>query len=247
MLKVFAGTSGYAYDAWKGGFYPDDLPKTRMLRYYAGRLNAVEINNTFYRMPKTSVVQAWSDEAQAGRGADADGFRFVLKATQRITHKARLVEAEEPVGYLLRAAQALGAHRGPLLFQLPPFLRQDVERLQRFLALLPEGSRPVFEFRHDSWFDEATFDALRASGATLCCSDTDEDDEATGLEERVVATADFAYLRLRRSSYDEARLKRIAALLRAGPWDEAFVFFKHEEDCGGPLLAERFVREFGDA
>src|SRR6266542_1192270 len=151
-MRVLAGTSGYSYKEWKGSFYPEDLPASEMLRYYAARLPAVEINNTFYRMPKASLLSGWAEQVP-------DGFRFVLKASQRITHQKRLREAGEEGGYFFRVATTLGERLGPVLFQLPPNLKRDLPRLADFLALLPPASRSAFEFRHESWFDEEVFAA----------------------------------------------------------------------------------------
>jgi uncharacterized protein YecE (DUF72 family) len=226
-MRILSGTSGWSYPAWRGGFYDDDLPTSRMLSAYAARLPVVEVNATFYRMPRRSMVAAWRAEAPPG-------FRFSLKAPQRITHKLRLVEAEEAMGYFLAAAAELGEARGPLLFQLPPYLRKDLPRLRDFLALLPRGGQAAFEFRHQSWFDGEVLAALADAGASLCVVDREEG--ATPL----VATAPFGYLRLRRPDYDDAALSGWLERLAAQPWAEAFVFFKHE-DARGPAWATRLA------
>jgi uncharacterized protein YecE (DUF72 family) len=166
-MRILVGTSGYAYKPWKGPFYPEDLKDAAMLSYYAERLPTVEINNTFYRMPKRDVVERWAADTP-------ESFRFVLKASQRITHRKRLRDVDEELEYFCRTASALGERLGPLLFQLPPYVKADRERLKDFLGKLPAGHRAAFEFRHESWFDDAVFEALREAGAAHCLADTDE-------------------------------------------------------------------------
>lgn len=228
-MELHVGTSGYSYKEWKGPFYPDDLPAGDMLRYYAERLNAVEINNTFYRMPKASVLEEWAAQVP-------EGFRFSIKASQKITHRKRLKEAEEETEYLVRTVATLGDRLGCLLFQLPPNLKADLERLKAFLGLMPGGVPAAFEFRHASWHDEAVFQALRDHGAALCCADT-EDDEG---DAPLVATAGWGYLRLRRPSYERPDLERWAARVREQEWGRAYVFFKHEDEGAGPRMAAAF-------
>src|SRR5256714_11359790 len=143
-MKLYVGTSGYSYKEWKGTFYPEDLPDKRMLRFYAERFRSVEINNTFYRMPKESVLEAWAGEVSAD-------FKFVLKAPQRITHMQRLKDAGDSVSYLLKVAGTLKDRLGPLLFQLPPYFKKAFPRLREFWALLPSGRRVAVEFPHESW------------------------------------------------------------------------------------------------
>lgn len=236
-MQLLSGTSGFSYKAWKGPFYPEGLPERRMLAHYAERLPTVEVNNTFYRSPRREQLELWAAQVPAG-------FRFVVKAPQRITHRARLAGADEAVAYLWQALEGLGEHLGPVLFQLPPSLRRDDERLRAFLAGLPAGCRAAFEFRHPSWRDEAVHGLLRDAGAALCHADTDDDgaEAADGL----VATADWGYLRLRRSAYAEADLARWLERLRARPWREAYVFFKHEDEGVAPRLALRLAELFGE-
>jgi len=232
-MRLYAGTSGFAYDEWKGTFYPEDLPADERLRYFGEKLPAVEINNTFYRLPKTSVVQSWADQVP-------DGFRFALKASRRITHQKRLVEAGGETEYLLRTTSTLGERLGALLFQMPPYLRQDVPRLAAFLELLPAGTRAAFEFRHESWVDEEVRDLLRSRDCALVVSETDDEPEA-----ELVSTAGWGYLRLRRCDYTDAELAARAERVRAAGWDEAYVFFKHEEEGAGPEMALRFLELAG--
>ncbi len=245
MMKVHVGTSGYSYKEWKGSFYPEDLAADGMLEYYASRFTTVEINNTFYRMPKTSVVEGWRDTVPAS-------FQFVIKASRRITHMKRIKNVEEEVAYFLEVTSALGDKQGPMLFQLPPNLKKDLERLDAFLALLPSDRRSVMEFRHDSWLDDEVFDRLRGAGVALCHTDAGKvkkkgDDEAEaeaavadGEPTPIVATAGFGYFRLRDDLYDDAGLDAWAARVLEQPFEETYVFFKHEDEGKGPDFAARF-------
>jgi uncharacterized protein YecE (DUF72 family) len=229
-MQLHVGTSGYSYKEWKGPFYPEDLSAGDMLRYYAGRLGAVEINNTFYRLPEASVLEAWCEQVP-------EGFRFSIKASRKITHFKRLKpEAQDETGYLVQTVQTLAERLGTLLFQLPPNMKADVDRLSAFLALLPSGLPAAFEFRHDSWKDDAVYDLLREHGCALVCADTEDSDG----DEPIVRTADWGYLRLRRPSYGPEDLQRWADAIRDQGWEEAFVFFKHEDEGAGPRMAERF-------
>lgn len=222
--RVLVGTSGWAYKEWKPSFYPSDLPASRFLAWYAERLSAVEVNNTFYRMPKPDLLRGWLEQVPAG-------FRFALKAPQRITHAKKLRDAEADVGRFFEVAAVLGAHAGPVLFQLPPWQKKDTALLADFLGTLPEGARAAFEFRHVSWFDDETWGTLRAAGAVLCIA---EDEKLATPPE---ATADWGYLRLRRQDYEAAAIAAWAERIAARRWTEAYVFFKHEESGAGPRLA----------
>jgi uncharacterized protein YecE (DUF72 family) len=224
-VNLRIGTSGFAYKEWKGPFYPPNLADREMLAYYAARLDTVEINNTFYRMPRAGMLAAWREQVP-------EGFAFALKASRRITHQQRLAGSEETLSYLLDAATDLGDSLGPILFQLPPFLRRDVERLRAFLALLPAGVRAAFEFRHPSWDADDVATALSDRGCALVVADHDD-----GGEPAVRPTARFGYLRLRRPGYARDALARWATRILEQPWDEAFVYFKHEDDGAGPALA----------
>ena len=231
-MELLTGTSGFSYKEWKGTFYPETLRAEEMLTYYAGRLGAVEINNTFYRMPSRELLAGWRERVPAS-------FRFAIKAPQRITHRARLLDCQESVALLWGACQVLGEQLGPLLFQLPPNLRKDLERLRGFLAVLPAGARAAFEFRHRSWLADDVYDALRGAGAALCIADTDP-----AAPPEVVATADWGYLRLRDQGYTAADLegwgRRIQEM--GGRWRDTSVYFKHEEAGTGPAFA-RQLRE----
>jgi uncharacterized protein YecE (DUF72 family) len=232
-VKLWVGTSGYSYKAWLGSFYPERLPAKEMLRFYASRLPTVEINNTFYRLPKESVLQNWAEQV-------SPEFRFVLKAPQKITHVKRLKEADEEVKYLFGAENSLGRNKGAVLFQLPPSLRKNLLTLQSFLSILPTDRPIAFEFRHPSWFDEEVFACLRERNCALCLAEM-EDSENYDL----VPTATWGYLRLRRSDYTPTDLRNWKQRILSQPWDHAYVFFKHEDEGIGPKLAAQFL-ELGD-
>jgi uncharacterized protein YecE (DUF72 family) len=231
-MRVLCGTSGYNYEPWRGRFYPADLPKSKMLPYYASRFAAVEINYTFYRKPTEKLARGWAAQVP-------DGFRFSLKAWQRITHHARLREAEEMVASFSEAARALAEKLGPVLYQLPPNLKRDDALLGDFLDQLPRDVPCAFEFRHQSWFDDETFRALERAGAALCLAESEE------LATPRLRTAPFGYLRLRRPDYSEADLDGWAAWVRdAGFKKDVCAFFKHEDEAKGPQFAEAFARRF---
>jgi len=236
MATLFAGTSGFAYPAWKPAFYPAKLPARRFLAYYAGRLNCVEINYTFRRLPAASTLEAWV-------GATRPGFVFAVKANMRITHILRLKNAEQATDVFLKAIDPLRASRrlGPILFQLPPNLKCDVAVLRDYLALLPDGLRYVFEFRHESWLTEAVYDELRRRNVALCLAESEK------LEIPEVVTADFVYYRLRKPDYTEADVDAFAArardLLATGR--DLYLMFKHEESPEGALHAELLMKKAG--
>jgi uncharacterized protein YecE (DUF72 family) len=224
-MRVLVGTSGYSYKEWKGTFYPKELAAAAMLRYYSEQLPTVEINNTFYRMPTEKLLADWAAQV-------APGFSFALKAPRRITHQKQLAGAEDDVAHLLRIASVMQDKLGPMLFQLPPFFKKDVARLQQFLQRLPEGFHSAFEFRNATWFADDVYETLRARNAALVLADVDEAPEVAP-----VATASYGYLRLRRTRYDRPALERWAARVREQPWQHAHVFFKHEDAGTGPRLA----------
>jgi uncharacterized protein YecE (DUF72 family) len=212
-----------------------------MLRYYAERLPAVEINNTFYRMPAKEVLARWVHETP-------DGFTFVLKAPQRLTHQKRLKDVGDSLPYFLDVSESLGAKRGPFLFQLPPNMKKDAPRLDAFLALLPPSAPAAFEFRHASWFDEETFGILRGRGAALCLADVNApEDGGESLPSDLVPTASWGYLRLRRVDYTDADVDAWADRIQGQPWEEAFVFFKHEDEGTAPRLAKRLIERLAGA
>ena len=232
-MTFWIGTSGFSYKAWRGKFYPEDLPNDEMLSYYAERLNAVEINNTFYRMPSRKVLNHWSTKVSAG-------FSFVLKASRKITHHKRLRDANDELAYLLDVSSELGDQRGPILFQLPPYLRKDVGRLRDFVAPFPKGFRSAFEFRNATWFDDEVYRVLADAGAALVAVDTGDDHDPP-----VVRTASYGYARLRKDMYESGDLARWAKIIKDQDWGDVFVFFKHEDDGASPALADRLARELG--
>jgi len=232
-MELFTGTSGYAYKEWKGAFYPEKIKNDDMLPYYAQRFRACEINNSFYRVPAEKTLLQWREQVPPE-------FRFILKAPQRITHFTRLKEeSREPLDYFLNVARSLGEQLGPILFQLPPNMKCDVARLERFLGFLPGDVRAAFEFRHASWFDDVVFQTLRAAGAALCVADTD--DEQTP---QVATNDEWGYLRLRRVAYERDDLQSFIAFMKQQSWRQAFVFFKHEDAATGPRLAREFAELF---
>jgi len=233
-MEIRAGTSGFSYKEWKGSFYPDDISAGDMLSFYAGRLPAVEINNTFYRMPQPDVLESWAEQT-------GDDFRFVLKASRRITHFKRLKDVEDEVDYFLRGAAALRERLGAVLFQLPPNLKKDVERLGALLARLGDPTRAAFEFRHPSWHEADVADLLREHGAALCAADTEEQAGS------IVPTGPLGYLRLRRADYSSEDLADWARRVRAAEWELAYVFFKHEDAGAGPARARAFLEMVDDA
>jgi uncharacterized protein YecE (DUF72 family) len=224
-MRIRVGTSGWSYKEWKGSFYPADLPSDGMLGYYATRLPTVEINNSFYRIPREKVLMDWAAQVPPE-------FRFVLKASRRITHINRLANQDDSLEYFLKTVNVLGEKLGPTLFQCPPSLRLDLARLQDFLARVPRTWRAAIEFRHASWFTDEVYDALRAHDIALVAAE--EDDDATPM----VATASWGYLRLRRTIYRTDELAAWVGRIRQQPWTEAFVFLKHDEEGGtGPEAA----------
>jgi uncharacterized protein YecE (DUF72 family) len=228
-LKFHVGTSGYSYKEWKGKFYPKDFSPDQMLPYYAEHFSAVEINNTFYRMPKASVLEAWTGQVPGD-------FKFALKAPQRITHFQRLKDAGNTVSDFLRITAVLRDRLGPLLFGLPPNFKKDVPRLREFLGLLQPSVRTVFEFRHESWFEEDVFDLLHEHQVALCIAQAED-----SVKVPVVSTADWGYLRLRMPKYSDVDLKGWIKKIRGQTWKEVFVFFKHEEEATGPKFAANFL------
>lgn len=232
-MRISVGTSGYSYKEWKGTFYPTDLPASGMLAFYAGRFDTVEANNTFYRMPEARTLERWAAEVP-------DRFTFAVKSPQRITHQKKLVEAGEDVRYLFEVLAALGPKLGPVLFQLPPFLRCDLDRLRQFLRILPRDVRIAFEFRHASWSDESVYSLLRDHDAALCCAEMDESPDPESI---LVSTATWGYLRLRRTDYPDGALGEWAERVQRQPWSEAFVYFKHEDEGKGPAFGQRFLTE----
>ena len=232
-VTAWVGTSGFSFPEWKGPFYPEKLAARDMLRYYAERFPTVEINNTFYQLPREPVLRGWAEQVP-------ERFAFVLKASRFITHIRRLKDSADSLRLLFGLAQALGPRLGPVLFQLPPNMQKDVPRLAAFLRDVPKDRRVAIEFRHASWFDDEVFAVLRDAGAALCVADTGEEPVAP-----LVATAEWGYLRLRREDFSDRELRAWARRIGEQPWREAFVFLKHEEEGRGPQLAAKLMEYCG--
>jgi len=230
MAKIWIGTSGYNYKEWRGSFYPVELPESEMLKFYGGRFASVEINYTFYRMPNVRTLQGWAKETPAD-------FMFSLKAPRRITHDLRLRDAGDAVTYFCDTAKALKGRLGAMLFQLPPFLKKDLPRLEDFLHQLPPGFRSAFEFRNPSWLSDDVFECMRRFDVALCIAEHEE--RVTPFEQ----TAHFGYFRLRKPLYTDddfrAWADRIAAA--AANWTDIYVYFKHEDEGRGPLFASKLA------
>ena len=236
MAQFFAGTSGWAYPTWKPDFYPEKLAQKKFLNFYASKLNAVEVNYTFRQLVKETTVQNWIAETPRH-------FRFTIKAHQVLTHIKRLKDAEEFLRRFLGTLEGLErvGRLGPLLFQLPPNFKADQTVLAEFLKYLPRSVRAAFEFRHESWFTDTTWDTLRERNAALCVAETEERDTPD------VVTADFAYYRYRKPSYSpeerKAMVARMREHLRAGR--DVFAYFKHEETPEGVLYAVDVLQAAG--
>lgn len=227
MGKIYAGTSGWAYSTWKPDFYPAKLGSAKFLSHYASRLNSVEVNYTFRSLPTRELLKGWIE-------ATPTGFKFAVKAHYSITHIKRLRNAARLTSKFVSSLQPLRMARklGPVLFQLPPFLKRDLVLLKEFLRRLPRHTHTTFEFRHDSWFTDAVFSALHDANVALCQA------ESEALETPNVRTADFSYLRLRKDKYSTRSRKtltqRVKDLAKQG---DVYVFFKHEETPEGALHA----------
>jgi uncharacterized protein YecE (DUF72 family) len=233
-MNIWIGTSGYNYPEWKGGFYPETLPATKMLPYYAERFPTVEINYTFYRTPNEKILDGWNK-------ATPEHFKLTLKAPRRITHDARLRDCGDRVRQFLETAATLGPKLGALLFQLPPNLKKDLALLDAFLDTFPPRVCAAFEFRHASWLADDVFTRLRARNLALCVADSER--MSTPLE----MTADYAYFRLRDEGYTPDDIARWAEVIRektAGCGD-VFVYFKHEEAGKGPEFGRMLMQHLG--
>ncbi len=231
MASIWLGTSGFSYKEWKPVFYPQDLSDKQFLQYYATKLNSVEIDYTFYRMPNAKTIEGW-------RNATPENFRFSLKASQQITHRERLKVPSEALEYLLGVVPGLESRLGMILYQLPPFFKSDAQKLETFLSVLPRGIAAAFEFRHDSWFNEDVYRLLRKFNVALCIHDAD--DHTTPME----LTAGFTYVRLRRSEYSPEQRLEWQRRLRgwADQGTEVFAYIKHEDNPDAPLIAMEFAK-----
>jgi len=229
MMPVWFGTSGFSYKEWRPAFYPEGLSDKQFLQFYATRLNSVEIDSTFYRMPSAKTIEAW-------RVATPDNFKFTLKASQQITHRQRLKLPSEALDYFMNVVPGLGSRLGMVLFQLPPFFKSDRQKLEAFLSVLPRGVPAAFEFRHDSWFTSEVYGLLRDHNVALCIHDADE--HTTPIE----LTAALTYIRLRRSVYSASLRKEWQDRIRGWAEDgiEVFAYIKHEDNPDAPQIALDF-------
>jgi uncharacterized protein YecE (DUF72 family) len=228
-MTLYVGTSGYSYKEWKGSFYPDKISPKEMLAYYASRLHAVELNNTFYRMPKPEMIESWKSQVP-------ENFRFSVKAPQTITHFRRLKDAAPQTRIMLKTVAALDQRLGAVIFRLPEDMKKDVKRLESFLKVLPIDTPAVFDFRHPTWFDDEVVELLRSQKRVFCVSDIEELPESYSYK-----TADWGYVRLRRERYTQAELVRWVKRIKAQKWKDTYVFFKHEDEGTGPTLAAQFA------
>lgn len=237
MARLFAGTSGFAYTQWKPQFYPAKLPAARFLQHYAQRLNSVEINYTFRHMPAAKTLENWA-------AATPPGFVFALKGHMRITHVMRLKNAAKATAVFLRSIDPLRAARrlGPVLFQLPPQMRCDIEVLAAFLEILPADLRYAFEFRHASWLTDEVYRLLEQRNISLCVAESEK------FEVPEVITADFVYYRLRKPEYTAEDIDAIAGRARGllAQEKDLFLMFKHEETPEGALHAEEVLRKVAE-
>ena len=237
-MHIHVGTSGWSYKEWKGSFYPEKLAPRDMLPYYAARFSTVEVNNSFYRIPSEAVLAAWAEQVPRE-------FRFVMKASRRITHNQRLRDEDGSLAYFLRAVNPLGPRLGPTLFQVPPTFKKDAGRLREFLSRLPHRWPAAMEFRHESWFDEEIYQLLRERDVPLVVVDEDVED---GGGSPLVPTAGWGYLRLRRADYDVSALERWAERILGQEWQDAYVYLKHEEGSPvGPAAAGQLQRICGSS
>ena len=229
-MKLYVGTSGYSYKEWKGNFYPENISASEMLSHYAKHLPAVELNNTYYRMPQPNAVESWRTQVPKT-------FRFSVKAPQSITLYRRLKDAGWQTKQMLKTVSVLEDRLGAVLFRMPEDMKKDLARLESFLKELPADTPAAFEFRHATWFDEEVVELLRSYNRVLVISDTDEMPTND-----IVKTADWGYVRLRRVQYSAADLKAWTKQIKAQKWKTAYVFFKHDDEGTGPKLAAQFLK-----
>jgi uncharacterized protein YecE (DUF72 family) len=234
VARLFAGTSGFSYPAWKPDFYPKNVPAKGFLEHYATRLNSVEANYTFRRLVSASVLEGWLK-------ATPPGFAFACKAHMTLTHILKMKDAESFTEVFLKSLEPLRAARrlGPVLFQFPPSFKCDIGRLDGYLPLLPNDIRFAFEFRHESWLTDEVFGRLVKHNIALCLAESER------LEIPKVLTADFTYFRLRKGDYSEAAREEITTQVKELLADgrDVYVYFKHEEDPHGALWAEELCKK----
>lgn len=234
-MSLHIGTSGWSYPNWKPAFFPEKLPAKRFLEFYSTRLNAVELNATYRRMPTASAIAGWL----ASTSAD---FRFAAKTHESITHRKRLKDAGDSMRFFLQSLEPMrqSGKLGAILLQLPPNLKADAGLLESFVQLLPEAYRFAFEFRHESWFDDKVYEILRRKNVALCWAESEK------IVTPRIATANFLYFRLRLPEFDKAQVAKIGEELKSYSQDkDVYAFFKHEDQPTGALNAEIVARMNG--
>jgi uncharacterized protein YecE (DUF72 family) len=232
MAKIYAGTSGWAYDSWKPDFYPAKLSAAKFLDYYSTQLNSVEVNYTFRRMPSEKLLKRWIDSTPSA-------FKFAVKAHFRITHSRRLRDAAEPTANFIASLEPLrkAGRLGPVLFQSPPNLKCDVKLLKDFVVSLPSHIQSAFEFRHPSWFSDEVYGVLREGNVALCQAESED------IETPQIDAALFSYLRLRKEKYSAKACGKVAARVRQlAQRGDVFVYFKHEETPEGARYARSLLK-----
>jgi len=227
-MRVFVGTSGYSYKEWKGIFYPEKFSEKNMLGYYSGHFNTVEINNTFYKMPKKDVLKSWKEQVN-------DEFRFVIKANKRLTSFKTVEDIKDSFKWFSDNISVMEKNLGVVLFQFPPFIKVNIEKLEGLLSIMPVDMKAAFEFKSSSWFTDEVYDLLRGRNAALTISETDELKSP-----ELIKTADWGYLRLRRTDYETDHLKNWSDKILHQDWRDAYIFFKHEDEALGPKYAMEF-------
>ena len=228
-MNLYAGTSGYSYKEWKRSFYPEGIKPDKMLNFYSEKFSAVEINNTFYRLPKKSVFETWKKQV-------SKDFRFSIKAPQRITHIKKLKDVEENSKYFFDIIMSLEDKLGIVLFQFHPYFKKDLGLLQNFVSILPQNVTSAFEFRHESWFDDKTYSCLHEKNFPICISETDKNPDTA-----LISTSSKGYLRLRKSDYSKNEIKKWFKKIIKQNWETAFIFFKHEDGAQGPKYARQLI------
>lgn len=232
-MKLYIGTSGYSYKEWKGNFYPENISADEMLSYYAKQFSTVELNNTFYRLPKQEVFENQASEVPSD-------FRFSVKVPRRITHIKRLKDTKENVEYLFKVLAPFKKKFEVILVQLPPNFKKDMKRLEDFIKDLPDNINTAFEFRHPSWFEPEVYDLLKNYKCTLCLSDTDEAPVS-----ELINTSSWGYLRLRGSSYTKNELSKWMKKIEMQNWEKVFIYFKHEDEGKGAKFAQELIKISG--
>jgi uncharacterized protein YecE (DUF72 family) len=228
-MRFYIGVSGFSYPSWKGRFYPNNAQSEEFLRYYSEHLESVEVNSSFYAPPGAAMVKSWASKT-------SEKFRFSFKAPRLITHILKLGKgSSEAAAKFSKTLDLLGARRGPVLFQLPPYSKVNHDLLAEFLDKTSSVKPKVFEFRHESWLNDSTYRVLDENGAGFCIADTED------LEPTFKVIGEFAYFRLRKESYDAKTINQWAEkiLKSAGSSQECYVYLRHDETGENAILAER--------